>query len=161
MAGSAGTGGSADNSQRSTTNNTTQSLSTDKRIVADGNSSVYSLDNSTVTMGDYGAISMAGDLANHAVSVAGANADHVVAAGVQLGQTAMDMLAHSDNLAQSLLNSNASLAEQSLAQNQAALQVVQSLAMKPLSINDPAHALVIAGIVIVGVVAFTALKGKL
>lgn len=149
-------GGSSESRSDSsnTTNTTTTTTYQDRRNVADGGSNVVSADQSNVTMNntlsDSGAIKAAVDLGTKAMDTS-----------TVLAQAGGAMLDHNIALAKDLANSTSNTVSGAMAQTQAALQVVQSLAALPTKLNDPNRAILIVGMAVVGVAAVMMMRGKI
>lgn len=144
---------SSESSSSNTTNTTTQTTYQDRRNVADGGSNVVSADQSNVfmtnTYSDQGAIKAGVDLGSKALDTS-----------VVLTQAGGAMLDHNIQLAKDLNSSASNTAASAMAQTQAALQVVQSLAALPTKLNDPNRAILIVGMAVVGVAATMMMRGK-
>jgi predicted outer membrane repeat protein len=178
MAGASGPGGSSDNSQKATTYTTTTTENKAKQTTSDNGGTSLALDNSfasltntdnrnytsnatdnrnfvsNVTTLDGGAIAAGADVALAAIGSNSYNTALMTQAGVDLAsiftKQNSEVISHANDLSLG-----------ALAQGQAALQVVTSLAAKPLDANNPQRAIILAGLAVVGVVAFTAMKGRL
>jgi len=155
-------GGKSSSSSASTNNTTTNTTTTyqDRRNVADGGSTVVSADQSTVFIQntDQGAINAGAALGlsalDHNANVAGQAID----AAKVLAKTGADMASKTQDVTAQLFAGSQSLAAKAMAQDSAALQMVQSLASLPTKLNDPNRAIVIVGMAVVGVAAVYMLK---
>lgn len=150
-------GGKSSSSSASNTTTTTNTTNTyqDRRVVADGGSNVVSADQSTVfiTNTDNGAVNAALD-ANTSV------ANKALDASTVLAKIGADMAGKTQDVTAQLFAGSQSLAAKAMAQDSAALQMVQALAEKPLTLNDPNRAIVIVGMAVVGVAAVYMLGKK-
>lgn len=166
-------GGRSDSQANTTSQNTTTNVTQDRRLVVDNGGVGVTADNSAVSiqMTDFGAVRGAAGLAALVSQQGSDTSNHAIDAAVQLGKSGTDMLRLNTDLAahitsggfdlvKQLNDSGSRLAEQSLAQSQAALQVVSQVVTKPLDVSDPSHQLVLVGIAVVGVVAFASMKGS-
>ncbi|KAI3589320.1 hypothetical protein D9X30_4903 [Cupriavidus sp. U2] len=151
-------GGKSSSSSASTNTTTTNTTTTyqDRRVVADGGSNVVSADQSNVfiTNTDNGAVNAA---LNSNTTIAGKAID----ATTILAKVGADMAAHTQDVTQQLFAGSQALAGKAMAQDAAALQVVQSLASLPTKLNDPNRAIVIVGMSAVAIAAVMMMRGKL
>ncbi|WP_343724272.1 hypothetical protein [Herbaspirillum huttiense] len=158
-----GDGGDSSSQSNTTSNNITNTLTQDRRLVVDNGGIGISTDNSNVTlsMTDHGAINQAVGLGIQAIQSMQANSSDALDASVRLNKTGYDMLKLNTDLAAHLSGDNSAIVNSAMAQSQAAMQTVASVVSKPLDMNDPKHILVAAGICAVAVVAVASFsKGK-
>ncbi|QDX21768.1 hypothetical protein FP568_11245 [Pandoraea pnomenusa] len=150
--------GRSDSSSSSTNTTTTQTQ--DRRVVTDGGSSSVSADNSTVTVTDNGAVNSALSLAAHlsdlGAGMQATNASLTQALAKDNNQTALTMFSHGIDLEKAI----AQQGQQVLNQGQAVVSAATQLATAPMNAQNPDRYLLIAGMAIIGVVAFAATKGK-
>lgn len=151
---------SSASTSNNTTNTTTNTSYQDRRNVADGGSTVVSADQSSVfiTNSDQGAIRAGVDIGNAALDASKALTQagaHMLDSNIALTR---DLNSSSNSLARDLFANTTSAVERASAQEQSALQVVQSLAAQPGKLNDPNRAIVIVGISAVALAAVLMMK---
>jgi len=144
-------GGSSESKSAST--NTTTTTTQDRRVVTDGGSTSVSADNSNVTVTDNGAVNSALSLASHLSDLGAgmqqANASLTQALAKDNNQTALTMFSHGIDLEKAIAQ-----------QGQSVVNAATQLATAPMNAQNPDRYLLIAGMAIIGVVAFAGLKGK-
>ena len=157
---------SSSSASTNTTNTTTNTSYQDRRNVADGGSTVVSADQSSVfiTNSDQGAIRAGVDIGTAALDASKAltqAGQHMLDHNINLtrdlasnqSKLALDVVDRNQSFASGLFNTAADTERQALAQSNAALQVVQSLAAQPGKLNDPNRAILLVGMTVVAIAA--------